>query len=57
VFHVIWLINWTSSKAIEGITPFELVYGKKPDLRVLREWGDEVLVHQVGGDKLGRCAK
>jgi len=57
VSHVVRLINWTSSKAIEGTTPFELVYGKKPDLKVLREWGDEMLVHQVGGDKLGRCAK
>ena len=35
----------------------ELVYGKKPDLKVLREWGDEVLVHQAGGNKLGRRAK
>jgi len=37
VSHVVWLMNQTSSKAIEGTTPFELVYGKKPDFRVLRE--------------------
>ena len=26
-------------------------------MRVLREWGDEVLVHQVGGDKLDKQTK
>lgn len=57
VSHVVWLMNRTSSKAIEGKTSFELVYGKKPDLRGLREWGDEVWVHQAGGDKLGGRAK
>ena len=50
-------MNWTSSKAIEETTPFELVYGKKPDLRVLREWKDKMLVHQAGSNKLGRHAK
>jgi len=35
--YVVWLINQISSKTIEEMTPFELVYGKKPDLRVLRE--------------------
>jgi len=43
--------------AREAVHDIELVYGKKPDLKVLREWGDEVLVHQAGGNKLGRCAK
>jgi hypothetical protein len=46
-------MNRTSSKAIEGKTSFELVYGRKPELGNLREWGKEVWVHQPGGDKLG----
>lgn len=57
VSHVVWLMNQTSSKAIVGKTSFKMVYGKKPDLSGLREWGKEVLVHQRGGDKLGRRAK
>jgi len=50
-------MNRTSSKATEGKTSFELVFGKRPDLSGLREWGDDVWVHQAGGDKLGGRAK
>lgn len=44
-------------KAVEGKTPFEVLYGKKPNLQELREWGEEVWVHQEGGDKLGEQGK
>ncbi|XP_006460632.1 hypothetical protein AGABI2DRAFT_46347, partial [Agaricus bisporus var. bisporus H97] len=55
--HIVWLMNRTSTKAVQGMTPFEALYGRKPRLGNVREWGDEVWVHQAGGDKLGARAK
>lgn len=57
VAHVVWLMNRMGTKAIEGRTPFEALYGRKPDLRAIHEWGEEVWVHQASGDKLGGRAK
>ena len=51
--HVVWLMNWTLTKAFTGQTPFEVAFGKKPDLRDVREWGERVWVRVEGGDKLG----
>ena len=44
VHHVVWLKNRTPTKALGGLTPFEVAYGRKPDLRGLREWGSCVWV-------------
>jgi hypothetical protein len=55
--HVIWLLNQTSTKAIEGMTPYEAAFGKKPDLRHVQEWGEKVWVHIEGRDKLGGCVR
>src|SRR6266478_6411755 len=46
-------MNRTSTKAVEGKTPFEAVFGIKPDLRAVREWGEEVFVCVEEGNKLG----
>jgi hypothetical protein len=51
--HVIWLMNRTLTKAIDGMMPYEATFGKKPDLWHVREWGEKVWVHIEGGDKLG----
>jgi len=51
--HVVWLMNRVSTKAIEGKTPFEAVFGSKPNLREIREWGEKVLVRTEDGNKLG----
>jgi hypothetical protein len=51
--HVVWLMNRTSTKAVDGQTPYEAAFGKKPDLRDVREWGEKVWVRVEGGDKLG----
>ncbi|KJA29535.1 hypothetical protein HYPSUDRAFT_122171, partial [Hypholoma sublateritium FD-334 SS-4] len=32
VRHVVWLLNRTSTKAVDGKTPYEAAFGKKPDL-------------------------
>jgi Reverse transcriptase (RNA-dependent DNA polymerase)/Integrase core domain/GAG-pre-integrase domain len=51
--HVIWLMNRTSTKAVEGKTPFEAVFEKKPNLKDVREWGERVYVRTEDGNKLG----
>ena len=51
--HVVWLLNRTTTKAVEGMTPFEAAFGKKPNLKGLREWGEKVWVRIEGGNKLG----
>lgn len=51
--HAVWLLNRTTTKAVEGMTPYEAAFGKKPDLRGLREWGESVWVHVEKGNKLG----
>ena len=51
--HVIWLKNRTMTKALpNGKTLFEMVYGRKPDLGILKEWGCWVWVHDKSGLKL-----
>ena len=40
--HAVWLLNRTTTRAIKGMTPYEAAFGKKPDLKGLREWGEKV---------------
>jgi hypothetical protein len=35
------------------MTPYEAAFGKKPDLKGVREWGEKVYVRIEGGTKLG----
>ena len=51
--HVVWLLNRTTTKAVEGMTPYEVAFGKKPNLGGLREWGEKAYVRVEGGSKLG----
>ena len=46
-------MNHMSTKAVDGKMPFEAAFRKKPDLRDVREWGENVWVRTEGGDKLG----
>jgi hypothetical protein len=41
--HAVWIINRTTTKALDDMMPFEAATGKKPDLHV-REWGEKVWV-------------
>ena len=52
VRHAVWLKNRTSTKALDGKTPFEAVHGEKPDLSDLHEWGCRVWVHDASQSKL-----
>ena len=51
--HVVWLLNRTSTKAVDGKTPYKAAFGKKPDLLGVCEWGEKVWVRVEGGSKLG----
>jgi len=51
--HVVWLLNRTTTKAVNGITPYEAAFGKKPNLKNVREWGEKVWVRIEKGNKLG----
>ena len=51
--HVVWLMNRTSTKAVDGMTPYEAAFRKKPDLRNVCEWGECVWIWTENGDKLG----
>jgi transposase InsO family protein len=55
--HAAWLKNRTATRALDGKTPFEALYGQPPDLQSLRNWGCQVWVHSPGGSKLDPRAK
>ena len=56
--HIVWLFNWTTTKAVEGMTPYEAAFGKKPNLKNVREFGKKVWVCVEKGNKLrGRVCK
>ena len=46
-------MNRTLTKAVDGMTPYEAAFGKKPDLRNVREWGERVWIRTEDGEKLG----
>jgi len=52
IMFAVWLKNRTSTRALGHVTPFEKLYGIKPDLGGLPEWGQRVWVHTDKGSKL-----
>ena len=52
VKHAVYLKNQTSTKALDGKTPFEVFYSVKPNLAGLPEFGCKVWVHTMEGSKL-----
>ncbi len=48
----VWLKNRTSTRVLGNITPYEHLYGRKPNLGSLPEWGQHVWVHSSKGSKL-----
>ena len=56
--HAVWLKNRMVTWGLpDEKTPFEMLYGKKPNLRKLYEWGNQVWVHTLGGSKLDGWSK
>ena len=53
VKHTIWLQNRMATHALlNGKTPYEMLYNKKPNLARLIEWGTKVWAHDASGTKL-----
>ena len=50
--HAIYLKNWTLTKALNGVAPYEVFYGKELNLVGLHEFSDKVWVHTTNGLKL-----
>ena len=55
--HVIWLKNRTPTKVLNGLTPFEVAFGTKPNLSCICEWESEVFVRVEGISKLSGCVE
>src|SRR6266404_153626 len=45
--HAVWLKNRTSTCAIGNIAPYDKLYGSKPDLSSIPEWGQSIWVTQA----------
>ena len=58
VHHTVWLKNRTSTHALNGKTPYEVMHQTKPDLTDLTdltdlpEWGARVFVMKTNAGKL-----
>ena len=50
--HAVWLKNRTTTYQLNGKTPFEMLFNKKPDLSNLPEWGTKVWVLKEDRGKL-----
>jgi hypothetical protein len=48
-------MNRTLTRAVDGKTPYEAAFGKKPDLCQVHKWGEKVWVRTKTGDKLSGC--
>lgn len=55
--HATWLKNRTATRALDGLTPFQALFGRAPDISRLRRWGATVWVHVGDGDKLAARAR
>ena len=57
LMHAVWLKNRTSTKALNGKTPYEILTGNKPNLADLHEWGSKIWIHLPECSKLDGRAK
>ncbi len=55
--HAVWFKNRTSTRALKGKTPYEMVYGMKPNIRDLHKFGTKVWVHDDRNSKLDGCSQ
>ena len=52
ISHIVWVKNRSVTQVLDSKTPYEMMYGKKPDLANLPEWGSRCWVHDATGSKL-----
>jgi len=55
--HAVYLKNRTWTRTIGEMTPYEILYGRKPNLSNIQSWGCKVRVHDTGGSKLDGHSK
>jgi len=56
IHYAAWLKNQLRTKVLGNTMPYERLYGSKPHLAGLPEWGQWVWVHNPSGSKLGAHA-
>ena len=49
----VWVKNWTLTRVLGNVTPFEKLTGRKPNIAGVPEWGQCVWVHTTVNSKLG----
>jgi len=52
VQHATWIKNCTATCALNGKTPYEMLFKSKPHLKDLLEWGAHIYVLREGHGKL-----
>ena len=52
LLHVVWVKNRSATRALDGKTPYEMLYGKKPNLGNLSCWGAKCWILDQSGSKL-----
>ena len=57
LLHIVWVKNRSATRALDRKTPYEMLYGKKPDLGNLPSWGVKCWVLEDTGSKLDDRAK
>ena len=57
LLHVVWVKNRSATRALDGKTPYEMLYGKKPHLGDLLVWGAKCWILDHTGSKLDNHAK
>ena len=57
LMHSVYIKNQTWTCYLNKSTPYEVLYGSKPDLSNLHLWGCKVWVHDTAGTKLDRRMK
>ena len=57
LMHVVWVENRSATRSLDRKTPYEMLYGKKPDLENLPTWGVKCWVLDRTRSKLDNCAK
>jgi hypothetical protein len=52
IMHAVYVKNRTATRSLDGKTPYEMLYGKKPNMKDLPIWGTKVWVHDTSRSKL-----
>ena len=57
LLYVVWVKNRSATRALDGKTPYKMLYGRKPNLSGLPSWGVKCWILDHSGLKLDDHAK